>query len=737
MDTSLRDQVVFHLTGRRGALAPDEAVAGMRPALLAPYRQLATLRYDSPVVLDASAGAADGYARSLTQVVDDALRRSVPPGVAGESTRRRALQIEREIRGRLASGGSGTLLQLWDSATREYESGDGAVASELRKVRDALGVDGELADCDHDLPARFIRHAWRAVQREKASVAGERIRRHVVRLEEILRADYLRSSRGLEAHVLQQSFGAAHHGLFDFKAMSGLLARAGTHGGLDERRRARIERALLGLKGQRFFATTERGTAETEPALHAFVFDSPTEALEAFASRLPGIVALLKSLHVAELEVEGAYVDGMHESIIDSIDEQSISAADLDFFPDYLVCLSAEAARAHDTGRLTEALSSGVPLKIVAHVCDLLEESAVGQGHFAYGVRSAQLAGAVMALDSTFVLQTTASNLLQLRDRVIRGLKHRGAALFSVYVPPPDAKRGVPPYLVAAAAMQSRAFPAFSFDPGAGPDMALRFSLENNPQPESDWPVEPFSYADPDLQAVTESVAFTFADFAACDPRCARHFAPAARAAWNDGMIPAEQWLAHAPRDPSTVVPYVLAVDDADLLCRLVVDERLMRMSQRCREAWHRLQELGGIHDSRAERLLARERQAWEEQRRQEMAATAVAAPIEAAKSVEPAKAQTGAPAPAVEAEPARNPDEAYIETLRCSTCNECTTAFPRMFAYNENQQAYIKDLKAGTYRQLVEAAESCQVSVIHPGKPWDPDEPGLEELQERAQPFL
>ncbi len=103
----------------------------------------------------------------------------------------------------------------------------------------------------------------------------------------------------------------------------------------------------------------------------------------------------------------------------------------------------------------------------------------------------------------------------------------------------------------------------------------------------------------------------------------------------------------------------------------------------------------------------------------------------------EPAAVASGAPAPAVVAEPARNPDDAYIETLRCSTCNECTTAFPRMFAYDENQQAYIKDLKAGTYRQLVEAAESCQVSVIHPGKPWNPAEPGLEELIERAKPFL
>jgi ferredoxin len=180
----------------------------------------------------------------------------------------------------------------------------------------------------------------------------------------------------------------------------------------------------------------------------------------------------------------------------------------------------------------------------------------------------------------------------------------------------------------------------------------------------------------------------------------------------------------------------VLAVDEADLLCRLVVDERLMRAALRCREAWHRLQGLGGIHDSRAARLLERERQAWEEAHRREAASAPPPATPESAAAAPQAAVAAAAPA-VVEAEPARNPDEAYIETIRCSSCNECTLANPRMFAYNENKQAYIADLKAGTYRQLVEAAESCQVSVIHPGKPWDPNEPGLEELMERAKPFL
>ena len=58
------------------------------------------------------------------------------------------------------------------------------------------------------------------------------------------------------------------------------------------------------------------------------------------------------------------------------------------------------------------------------------------------------------------------------------------------------------------------------------------------------------------------------------------------------------------------------------------------------------------------------------------------------------------------------------------------------MFAYDDNKQAYIKDVNAGTYAQLVEAAESCQVAVIHPGKPRNASEPGLDELIKRAEAF-
>ena len=731
MDTQLKAGLVFHLTGRRAdGGTTDATIAGLRPALTARHRDLESLRYDFPVVL---AGAGDDWVRPLSGLVDEALRAVAPAGVAGEARRRRGLAIEREMRRLTAAGAQGTLSELWDRAAGTLAPpSDTVFHRDARVLRDSLSADGPVADCDASLPARFLRHAWAAVQRDRARVARERIDRLAIRLGEILRADRARSSEALAGPALQASIGTAHHRMFDFDAMSRLLARGGPRGGLGERRRRRVEEALDVLVTQRFFP---RGADPKAPPAHEFEFRSAAAALAAFRERLPEAARLLKALQVAELEVDGSYVEDVHDAIFASYDERSVTAEDLALFPDYLVCL--EHGEPGAAGTLSEALSSGVPLKVVVHVADLVEESALGQGRFAFGVRAAQLASASMGLEDVFVLQTAASNLLQLRSRVERGLRYGGPALFSVYAAP--AGGPLPAYLRTAAAMQSRAFPAFSYDPAAGTDLASRFSLENNPQPESDWPVDDLEYADQELQAVKASIAFTYADFALCDGRLAGHFDVAPRALWAEGMIQAQEWLARPPEDPAGALPYVLAVDEADLLCRLVVDERLMRAALRCRDAWHRLQELGGIHDSHAARLIARERKAWEEEHRREAAAAppAAAAPAAAAlQAAEPA-AQAPAAAPAAaEAEAARNPDEAYIETVRCSTCNECTQVNPRMFAYNENKQAYIADLKAGTYRQLVEAAESCQVSVIHPGKPWDPEEPGLEELVERAKPF-
>jgi len=79
---------------------------------------------------------------------------------------------------------------------------------------------------------------------------------------------------------------------------------------------------------------------------------------------------------------------------------------------------------------------------------------------------------------------------------------------------------------------------------------------------------------------------------------------------------------------------------------------------------------------------------------------------------------------------------EAYIDSSRCTSCDECTNINKKMFAYNADKQAFIKDVSAGTYKQLVTAAERCPVAIIHPGSPLNPKEKDLDKWLARAAKF-
>jgi hypothetical protein len=739
MDATLQQQTVFHLTGKRPAagLATSD---GLRPALLARYRDLARLRYDFPLVL--VRGEAGTWARSLTAVVDALIRELAPPGPDGEGMRRQLLRIERDIRRLVAAGASGTLATLWEEAVERLgrQPGGARIATLLTQAGSALHVDGEVADCDAALPRRLLTHAWRSTQETKARRARAEIDALIVRLTDILRADFVRSEEGRRPGSLRAALGGGHQGLFDFEAMATLLRHAPAGPRLPEARRRRIEGALAVLRAQRFFGPPEAAPAPRvgEPP-YGFAFGRGSDALEAFRGRLPAIVELVKAKSLAALEADGRYVEATHDAFFEAFDREALSPRDLEQFPDYLVCLGG-ARDDGDTVPLLELLSAGVPVKVLVQVDDILEDAGTADGHFAFGMRSTQLASAAVGLADCFVLQSASSNLYPLRRSVERGMAYPGPALFSVYSGAAPAGNRVPPYLLAAAAMQSRAFPAFSYDPSAGGGLADRFSLEDNPQPDVDWPVAELEFADEELQRVVAPAAFTFLDFVAFDGRHTRHFARAPHGDWNGHMVPVADWLGRAPSPGGDQVPYLLAVDDQDVLQRVIADEMVVEAARRCRETWHRLQELGGIRSSHADRRLERERAAWEAQKAREIEAiraTAAPAALASAPAPAPAPAEATAAVVAVPAAAERPKDEAYIETMRCSTCNECTQINDRMFAYNDEKQAYIKDRTAGTYRQLVEAAESCQLSIIHPGKPLDPNEPGLAELIERAQPFL
>jgi len=732
MQADTQAQVAFYLTGRRAGAQLDAVDAlGLRPALFAGYRNLSELRYDFPLLL--VDGAVDEKAvQSLSGVIDNALA-GAAKGADGERIRKHALRIEQEIRTLAASGAGASFSALWTKATAALgKSADKSFDDSARRTLAAIKVDGAVVDCDGALPVRLLQHAWAAVQRQKAQGLRKKVDRLALKLSDILKADHERSAAGRSAKNLQAAVGLGFGGAFDFDAMSRVLAKALPKDAFPESRRKRINDLLAALSAQQFIPTSAKAGAGKP---YSFLFSSCAEALSAFRQRSAKLMALAKAIAMAELEIAGQYSEARHDALFAQFGANGLDPQELAQFPDYLVCVNAAKMDAVEQAQLMEILSSGLPIKVLLQIDDILELSTHGDGSLTTGLSSQKIASMAMGLNEVYVLQTSSSNLLRSRESLLRGLSYRGAALFSVFSGASAKASGLPPYLVAAAAMESRAFPAFSYDPSAGSNWATRFCLAANSQVDQDWPVQAFSYEDEAHQRVSEDLAFTLVDFVASDRRYGAHLARVPRAQWNGSLITVNESLASERKGLPDKVPSVTMVDADNVLQKVVVDERLVRQARRCLDAWHSLQELGGVHNSHAQKLLAREKRVWEDSMQQAAEALAASAPAPVAAA--PSAAAAAAPTAVVaEAEPERSPDEAYIETARCSTCNECITLNGKMFAYDGNQQARIIDINAGTYAQLVEAAESCQVSIIHPGKPRNPKEAGLEELIKRAEAF-
>ncbi len=726
----------------------------LRPALFAQYADLARLRYDYPLVLVDSDGG-QAFVQSLSSIIDGILQKIAPHGASGERARRDMLRLEAGIRMRALHGVKGSLSELWrltetDLIAACEDAEKDRLEHDLDRARDLLSIDGPVIDCDEVTPARFLVHGWEQVQAAKAKAFRKNVEGLILKLSDILKADFMKSDKASRPEELQVAMANAQAADFDFDAMSRVLAKGPHENLLSEDRRRRIGATLMVLQSQRFFAPG-RASANSagRDAPFEFVFNDCAEALDAFRDRLPQMVDLIKAITIAELEIVNRYRVSQHEAFFAHFDENELGEDELALFPSYLVCLRDGHSEAAETVQAFEAIASGLPIKVLIQTDDILGDPSPEPPRTSFGGGSTRLAAMAVGVNDAFVLQAASSDLYRLRDRVCNGLAYDGPALFSIFSGATPTVPGVPPYLVAAAAKESRAFPTFTYDPATGPDRVSRFSVDDNPQAERDWPEHTLSFEDQDQQRLVETVAFTHADFAISDARYAKHRVPVVPSQWHDSMMPVDEHVLLSAEQRGEKVPYVWTIDSNNALRKTVVDDKLLRGARRCQKAWRDLQEIGGINDLYVNRILAQERATWEQEKEAELttlreelgretprAGLAKPAATETAASKETPTESDTAPASDAEQVAQADPDTPYIETPRCTTCNECTEINNKMFVYNEDMQAEIADLDAGSYRQLVEAAEICQVSIIHPGKPRNPEEPGLDELTDRAAPF-
>ncbi len=411
-----------------------------------------------------------------------------------------------------------------------------------------------------------------------------------------------------------------------------------------------------------------------------------------------------------------------------------------------------------------------------------------------------ELALIAMAHRGVYVHQTSQAAATHLIGGVLKGLHKRRPVLINVYTPCPvehgladDSSQHA-----ARLALESRAFPFLTFDPDAGPTYADQLSLEGNPSVEDAWPTYTLNYRDAAGAEQTLELPVTIADWAATEGRFKQHFTEVPTAKWDEAMLPFHEYLLLAPADREGHTPYILALAKDRTVRRLAVSIEIVHLAEERQQFWSQLRQLAGLEIAPSVRdLVASSIEAEFETRSTALRAEYDAKltdlratyPAQIARRLAsalltkaggsavmaeflaqlpaaamPAMVAAPAPAPAVASAPTTVPTaavtapaapraaaapaavavedddamviEAWIDSARCTTCNECINASKKIFAYNASKQAFVKDAKAGTYAQLVTAAERCPVAIIHPGTPLNPKEKDIEKWIARAAKF-
>lgn len=718
MEGNLQQYLFFHLTGERSAGLLRSPISEFRPALLARYSDLTPLRYDFPLILVQS-GSDERSICSLSSLIDDAV-----DGLTSEPERdriaRHGYEIEREIRRTLIFNTERDLKSTWAEAVTSLSKQDTVYIESGDRLWTSFNVQGVIIDVDVKTPSKVIRHIWSAVQLRRADKFRAKVERLLKNLHDILDAEVAGSAAGRSPVSLLAGVGTAFSHSFDFDSWSQILDRSKPAAELSDSRRNRIYKTIEVLEGQRFFPVT----AGIEP--YDLVFENCSDAVKAYRSRQNDLIELLGSIAVAQLEARGEYRESIHDDLFNGFGIRGLTTSEASELPDYLILLNADTIEPEEQIALDECLAAELPFKVLVQSDDLLSTSS-DDDSTSLSLKTRQLVASTVGLNNVFVLQTAASNLARANDALVKGLSRPGPSLFSVYSGAAPTTSNFPPYLVAAAALESRAFPSLVFDPSSGGDWASRMTIDENPSPASDWPVHDLWYEDNELQAQRERVAFTLADFLVMDDRCQRHFAVTTENRLNEDLISIEESIKTHDNGLPSNVPVIALVDDGLHLRRAIADRTIVRLVARCREVWRSLQGLAGAHKPGIEGALDDEEASLNPK-------TATAAGVEAAAPSSNGSDPQETLSDTTEIKLGNG--DPYIETARCTTCNECTQINNRMFAYNDNKQAYIADPDAGTFRQLVEAAEGCQVSIIHPGQPRNPNEPGLEDLICRAELF-
>ena len=778
----------------RGSAVSALAAPGddVLPAMLHRFRDPAHLRYDYPMVLYPAGG--DRLAEPVTQSLRDFVEGFAPgedsARILKDNLPRLELAVRQDLGDRIDPVDARSVLRPASALIVEQlalnEESSARLRADLDKLIEAYPEGSMLLAMSERAPVHLMVHVLRHRMTAHRATCHESAGKLRAKLGDLLRVDRARSSEARTPEALRDSMGVSGTAHIDPQAMAKMLGPVRGPEPMPPKRRERVEHAYEVL--DRFFCGMDAPVAgivhdgalggdwPESDDINIIEADDPcTAALRLFDKQAQEHTELHRTIRIAELEAEGRYEDAIHDPFVASFDWRSFSKEELLRLPAIVVVMSASRLAGTNMVALSRLMLSGRPIRVLCLVAPADNPiSGLGEGvgsHFELGYMG-------ISHREALVHHASAARPLHLIDccGVSIDAVHPALHVIASGLCADGSEPRLGSWLHAGAALEGRAHPFFSYNPEAGSTWASRMDFTGNPEPESDWPIGELEMG----EGGAMSLAFTFADFALMEPGLRAHYRVVPDGCPLDDLVTIDEYLSLEPEEALRRIPYVWGANGDGALVRLVVSREMVELCRDRLDYWHTLQELAGVGNEYVREAVERAKaEAAEEAKaqRQELesahaaeldrvreeaggdamrklaavlldmdlttavgAASASQAPAPSPVPVteEPAEAATAEPPPPEPEEEEEDVgfDDPFIDSALCTTCNDCVELNGMMFVYNDNKQAMIGDPDAGTFAQLVIAAEKCPAKCIHPGKPRKPDEPNLPELIERAKPF-
>ena len=474
--------------------------------------------------------------------------------------------------------------------------------------------------------------------------------------------------------------------------------------------------------------------------------DSPSVAMGVFEGHMAKMVEGFKVVRQAEMELAGGYEPSEQGDFFARFNWEQLSEEEWHLCPPVLA-IGGDGAM-FDIGfqNLSRALMAGKPIKILivdtqvysntggqactsGFISQVADMSPYGASKHGKTEKRKEISVIGMAHRTSFVVQGSQANTTHLLESFIDGINSRRPALFNVYaVCPPE--HGVGDNSAVAQskmALESRAFPLFRFNPDAGVTFSECVSLEGNPSLDADWPTYDLAYVDESGNKKSMTLPMTFADFALSEGRFAKQFKKAPPETWNDDMVLLGDFLKLSEDEREGKFPFIWAVDKKQRLMRVLTSVEMVRSCEERMQFWHQLKDVAGVGRVQAGAV---DEAAIANRVRQELIQKLSSGMSIAA---EPAVQSVTAPVAAANAD---GYEPVWVDTPECTACDECININPKVFGYDATKKVVILNPKAGSYLDVVKAAEKCTAGVIHPGTPWNMKEANLDKLKQRAAKF-